>query len=174
MYGLFSKKVKKKKTKRRRTIYQRRLTGVITLFFTTMSKLWAEFNFYLMWLNFVHLIGQHAYWIFMRFFVAFNHLLQLQKLHWRKMSAHALLKMTRDLFRVMSLAPRRKCPRNVVQMRDAMVALFGNDGSGAPNGNFRENICSEDDLRTRIFGTFVVKFLACLPLLGFSNIYKMV
>ena len=40
---------------------------------------------------------------------------------------------------------------------------------GAPNGNFRENICSEDDLRSRIFGLFVVKFLACLPLLGFSN-----
>ena len=46
--------------------------------------------------------------------------------------------------------------------------------TGAPNGNFRENICSEDDLRTRIFGIFVVKFLAFLPLLGFSNIYKMV
>ena len=46
--------------------------------------------------------------------------------------------------------------------------------TGAPNGNFRENICSEDDLRTRIFGTFVVKFIACLPLLGFSSIYKMV
>ena len=45
---------------------------------------------------------------------------------------------------------------------------------GAPNGNFRENICSEDDLRPRIFGAFVVKFLACLPLLGFSKIYKMV
>ena len=42
--------------------------------------------------------------------------------------------------------------------------------SGAPKGNFRETICSEDELRTRIFGTFVVKFLACLPLLGFSNI----
>ena len=42
--------------------------------------------------------------------------------------------------------------------------------SGAPNDNFRENICSEDDLRSRIFGTFVVKFFACLPLLGFSNI----
>ena len=27
---------------------------------------------------------------------------------------------------------------------------------------FLENICSEDDLRTRIFGTVVVKFL-CLP-----------
>ena len=42
--------------------------------------------------------------------------------------------------------------------------------SGAPNVNFRKNICSEDDLRSRIFGTFVVKFLACLPLLGFSDI----
>ena len=28
----------------------------------------------------------------------------------------------------------------------------------------------EDDLRSSIFGTFVVKFLACLPLVGFSNI----
>ena len=46
--------------------------------------------------------------------------------------------------------------------------------AGAPNGNFQENICSEDDLRSRIFGAFVVKFLACLPLLGFSNIYKVV
>ena len=35
---------------------------------------------------------------------------------------------------------------------------------------FSENIRSEDDLRSRIFGTFVVKFLAFLPLLGFSNI----
>ena len=35
---------------------------------------------------------------------------------------------------------------------------------------FSENICSEYDLRSRIFGTFFVKFLACLPLVGFSNI----
>ena len=42
--------------------------------------------------------------------------------------------------------------------------------SGAPNDNFLKNICSEDDFRPRIFGTFVVKFLACMPLLGFSNI----
>ena len=35
---------------------------------------------------------------------------------------------------------------------------------------FLENICSEDDLRSRIIGTFVVTFLACLSLLGFSNI----
>ena len=35
---------------------------------------------------------------------------------------------------------------------------------------FSENIGSEDDFRSKIFGTFVVKSLACLPLLGFSNI----
>ena len=35
---------------------------------------------------------------------------------------------------------------------------------------FSENICSEDDLRSRILGTFFAKFLAWLPLLGFSNI----
>ena len=35
---------------------------------------------------------------------------------------------------------------------------------------FSENICSENDLRSKIFGKFVAKFLACLPLLGFSNI----
>ena len=37
---------------------------------------------------------------------------------------------------------------------------------------FLENTCSEDDLNSRIFGTFVVKFLACLPLLGFSKWYN--
>ena len=40
--------------------------------------------------------------------------------------------------------------------------------------NPAQNICSEDDLRYRIFGAFVVKFLTCPPLLGFSNIYKMI
>ena len=38
----------------------------------------------------------------------------------RKMSAHAVQKMTRARFRVMSLAPRQKCERNVVQMKEAM------------------------------------------------------
>ena len=45
---------------------------------------------------------------------------------------------------------------------------------GHPTTISGKNICSEDDLRSRIFETFVVKFLACLPLLGFSNIYEMV
>ena len=44
--------------------------------------------------------------------------------------------------------------------------------SGAPNVKFSENICSADDLGSRIFGTFVVKFLACMPLLGFSKTKK--
>ena len=34
---------------------------------------------------------------------------------------------------------------------------------------FSENICSKDDLRSKIFETFVVKFLACLPLLEGLN-----
>ena len=44
--------------------------------------------------------------------------------------------------------------------------------SGAPNDNFRKIICSENDLRSRIFGSFSVKFLACLLLLGFSTSKK--
>ena len=44
--------------------------------------------------------------------------------------------------------------------------------TGAPNDNFLKIICSEDDLRSRIFGSFSEKFLACLPLLGFSNFKK--
>ena len=44
------------------------------------------------------------------------------------------------------------------------------DGIRGTQRQFSKNICSEDDLRSRIFGTFVVKFLACLPLLRFSNI----
>ena len=53
------------------------------------------------------------------------------------------------------------CPQGVhcreVQLRDTQR-------------QFSENICSEDDLRSRIFGTFVVKSLTCMPLLGFSII----
>ena len=49
------------------------------------------------------------------------------RVHRRKMSAHALLKMARDLFRAMSLAPRQKYQRNVVQMKEAMAAFFGSD-----------------------------------------------
>ena len=67
-----------------------------------------------------------------------------------------------------------KIVRNPVHRISMTKLRLGVHTSGAPNGNFRENIFSEDDLRTRIFGTFAVKFLACLPLLGFSNIYKMV
>ena len=58
--------------------------------------------------------------------------------------------------------------------RTLLDPLASSFSGRAPNGNFRGNICSEDDLRSRTFGAFVVKLLAFLPLLGFSNIYKMV
>ena len=41
---------------------------------------------------------------------------------------------------------------------------------GGTQRQFSENICSEEDLKYRLFGTFFVKFLACLSLLAFSNI----
>ena len=62
----------------------------------------------------------------------------------------------------------------ILKLRISQNRKKADKNTGAPNGNFRKNICSEDDLRSRIFGAFVVKFLACLPPLGFSNIYKMV
>ena len=46
------------------------------------------------------------------------------QLHRRKMSAHALLKITRDVFRAMSLAPRQKYPRNVVEMKEVDGSFF--------------------------------------------------
>ena len=65
-------------------------------------------------------------------------------------------------------------PNMVNVLSVAVVLHFFGQASGAPNDNFRKIICSEDDLRSRIFGSFSVKFLACLLLLGFSNIKKMV
>ena len=50
-------------------------------------------------------------------------------------------------------------------------SIFPNKFRGTQR-KFSENICSEDDLRSRIYGAFVVKSFACLPLLGFSNILK--
>ena len=52
---------------------------------------------------------------------------QLGAIHRRKMSTHALEKMTRDLFRAITLASRQKCPGNVVEMKGAMAAFFGSD-----------------------------------------------
>ena len=59
---------------------------------------------------------------------------------------------------------------SVKRSRSVLLSMTSLHGSGAPNDNFRKNICSQDDLRSRIFETFVVKFLACLPRIGFSNI----
>ena len=70
-------------------------------------------------------------------------------------------------------APNEKIRSYLVRPNISTHSLSGLT-AGAPNDNFRKNICSEDDLRSRIFETVVVKFLACLPLLGFSNPPKIV
>ena len=59
--------------------------------------------------------------------VSFTHeqsIICSQTLHRRKMSTYALQKMARDRFRAMSLAPRQKCSRNVVEMKEVMAAFF--------------------------------------------------
>ena len=56
------------------------------------------------------------------------------------MSAHALLKMTRDLFRAMSLAPWRKCARNVDEMKEAMAAFSGSDSFAISSHCMRSKI----------------------------------
>ena len=58
---------------------------------------------------------------------------------------------------------------NVILIKGPELVEAGSKDRGTQR-QFSENICSEDDMRSRIFGTFVVKFLACLALLGFSNI----
>ena len=55
-------------------------------------------------------------------------------------------------------------------VRPCHLNAWDNVGKQGAQRQFLENISSEDDLRSRVFGTFAVKFLACLPLLGFSNI----
>ena len=45
------------------------------------------------------------------------------------------------------------------------IPLFGyipGTATGAPNDNFRKIVCSEDDLRSRIFGSFSEKFLIAI------------
>ena len=59
---------------------------------------------------------------------------------------------------------------NLVKSRNFKEPFKSKQSPMGTQRQFSENICSEDDLRSRILRTFVVKFLACLPLLGFSKI----
>ena len=61
------------------------------------------------------------------------------------------------------------CQRKLNEFETGKEKKITMKESGAPNDNFRKNICSEEDLRSRIFGTFVVKFLACLPFEHLKN-----
>ena len=44
-----------------------------------------------------------------------------------------------------------------------MRSLFSDPFVRGTQRQFSENICSEGDLRSRIFGTFVVTEISCLP-----------
>ena len=95
--------------------------------FTTMSKLWAEFNLYLMWLNFVHLIGQYAHWIFMRFFEVFNHSLQLQltRTHTSEtVVAKVVLKMNFPSYFLLTLAGIHGGKRTIGYYMNLYLAQF--------------------------------------------------
>ena len=62
--------------------------------------------------------------------------------------------------------------------RQLLNLRSGYDSHDRPTRGTQRQFCGkclfEDDLRSRIFGTLVVKFLVYLPLHGFSNIQKMV
>ena len=66
-------------------------------------------------------------------------------------SPNALVKRTRDLFRAMSLAPRQKCPRNVVEMREAMAAFFGSDSVAISCHCKRSKIILVEDFDGSVF-----------------------
>ena len=67
--------------------------------------------------------------------------------------------------------PQRKAEMVTKLMTEDRLKLHSNKAKCKQNckilrgtqRHFSENICSEDDLRSRIFGKFFVKFLACLP-----------
>ena len=62
------------------------------------------------------------------------------------------------------------CPEDFALRAEQRLETVLRCFQGHTTSIFGKNIYSEEDLRSRIFGTFVVRFLACLPLLGFSNI----
>ena len=81
------------------------------------------------------------------------------------------------MWAVTSLWPQKEVYRSEIYSARAKLTMISDQARDLVRGTqrqFSENICSEDDLRSRIFGTFVVKCLACLRLLGFSIIQKMV
>ena len=44
-----------------------------------------------------------------------------------------------------------------------VINIFNINSDRGTQREFLENICLEEELRSKIFGTFVVKFLACYP-----------
>ena len=61
--------------------------------------------------------------------------------------------------------------QNVLKLAHLMATIYI---SRATNDNFRKIPVRKTICDLEFSEHFIVKFLACLPLLGFSNIYKMV
>ena len=55
------------------------------------------------------------------------------------------------------------CQRKLNEFETGKEKKITMKESGAPNDNFRKNICSEEDLRSRIFGTAICCKISCLP-----------
>ena len=81
----------------------------------------------------------------------------------------SVTRLTRNTLVNQVLVHMVKSGKPGLKTRKVWLVQPGFRGTGTQR-QFSENIFSEDDLRCRIFGTFFVKFLPCLPLLGFSNI----
>ena len=69
-------------------------------------------------------------------------------------------------FSQLSTSTRRAIMNCIVMNTTVMVCFISPYNFRDTQRQFLENICSEDDLRSRIFGTFVFKFLACLHCLS--------
>ena len=95
--------------------------------------------------------------------------------HVKKMVTTNILQMKLNFVNCISKPVIWKLKDSIPLLRMHQTLIFGQDVAKSKDARrvrgtqrqFSENICLKDDLRSRVFGTFVVKFLACLPLLGF-------
>ena len=86
-----------------------------------------------------------------------------------------LLRETCDFSAILSCSTKTTQPSQLLSIFLAscytLTSFCKHPGSvRGTQSQFLENSCSEDDMRSRIFRTFFVKFVACLPLLGRLNI----
>ena len=99
--------------------------------------------------------------------LAINHLIP-NKREWNNCFIKNAHKISLNLpdFNNLVRTNRKRQGTSAIHMSHVYQNCQRANGLRGTQRQFLENICSEDDLRSRIFGTFVVKFLASLPLLN--------